>query len=542
MKRDDNPSTEKALDRLLLCNRVRELAIYRRPVTLADLGLLYGLFSVFVWFFYGVECITSRFNSIRFVKRIILYLLALVFMRILLLFSIPFRFRKKNRSNASTSKLKYSFSIKRDIDGILRIFYRRVHYGLTSSLGISHYVKHMDKDVPLIRTAVLLRIMGDFGTSAELLIKRYCSGSAGPQTLKWLFFFLMEAGDPDTAASIYAPEPMSDTKPEKKKTKLKYGLVMPTMFDSEIFRSSILSVINSDFSGEIVVVEDGHVKERLCEGFCKDLPVKYVKNPIWTGSSGVANLGIKQLPIDTDIIIYTHSDVLWPPNWHADLDLAWEQVYASGRVGRINFGYLQCKSNLDASLYDLFISGKYEDLTWVLSTMKDVPGQAEKILDIQIKNRGQMFGLAIDSWNYDFTRLKIQMGRFSVGASFPMKAWCDIGGFDPDMSVAMDLELQYHDMKKHQLNLWLNNRPLVHFLSVDTTMLSASDNEKFMKSVLKTYELFQKKYGFGIEQFLSSYFGETSVIYFDEIVKAANEMRFKDVDFIFDDFFERLKR
>ena len=58
----------------------------------------------------------------------------------------------------------------------------------------------------------------------------------------------------------------------------------------------------------------------------------------------------------------------------------------------------------------------------------------------------------------------------------------------------------------------------------------------------KTYEIIMKRYGLEIEHLLFTYFTETTVIYHDEIVRAANELRFSDIDFVFDDLLERLKR
>ena len=79
-------------------------------------------------------------------------------------------------------------------------------------------------------------------------------------------------------------------------------------------------------------------------------------------------------------------------------------------------------------------------------------------------------------------------------------------------------------------------------VSTDTTSLTRDDRMRLEQKIAETYEVFPKKYGWEIEHLLFTYFAETSIIYHDEIVNAANELRFSDIDFVFDDFFERLKR
>ena len=48
------------------------------------------------------------------------------------------------------------------------------------------------------------------------------------------------------------------------------------------------------------------------------------------------------------------------------------------------------------------------------------------------------------------------------------------------------------------------------------------------------------KYGWNIHHYVYTYHAETCVIYGDEITDAVNELRFSDIDFVFDDFAERL--
>ncbi|MCX5751942.1 MAG: hypothetical protein NT099_09855 [Candidatus Saganbacteria bacterium] len=407
-----------------------------------------------------------------------------------------------------------------------------------------------DREVSLIRTCILLRVFGSYGIAVELLIQRFNSGLPVDQTRQWLSFLLKEIGDTGAASEIFSSKEEIDKQKEStkapltipKQTKLKYGVVMLSMFDSEVFRSSLTSLKNSGFPGEIVVVEDGYHKGRNCEDFCRQMLVKYVKSAVWVGESGAANLGIEQFDKDTDIVVYSHSDVLWPKNWFGHFNHIWERVYDQNKVGILNLGYLQCKSNVDAALYKLFVDCKYDELVDILLTIKDIPVLADYVQNLQIKNGYENFGFTLDPWNNNSTKLRTMTGRFSPVASFLMQTWQNIGKFDPNMSVGMDLELQYDGLKNHRWNLWTNNAPIVHFVSGDTISIAKQDQKKRMEMINTTSKLFQEKYGIGADHFFSTYFAGTSVIFADEIVKKANEWRFADIDFIFDDFFERLKR
>lgn len=530
MKDLSNASAQSSLDKLLLCNRVRELVDYPEPVTVKDLSRTHGLMVGLVKLAYGSDGLSgqkvSRWRRIP-ISPVLLVLLQL---------------------------LHYRWKFWRAILSTIRVVYHKTRYHEGSSSEITGYVTCTDKEEPLIRVCLLLRAMSHYGVCIEFLIQRFNSGLPAAQTRQWLSFFLREIGDTEAASmicplgrreatdfvrSLNAQEQLPSAGSQS--PRLKYGIVMLTMFDSDVFRSSLLSLLSSDFRGKIVVVEEGNQPERVCESFCKRLPVRYVKNPIWTGESGAANLGIEQLGPDTDIVIYAHSDVLWPPNWFGQLNNAWERVYDLGEVAMINLGYMQFGRQTDAALYDLFVRGRYEDLIWVLRAMRDVPSLMVHVQNVKNKDTGRLFGLARCAWHDRIAEPRMMTGRFSVGASFLLQTWQSLGGFDPDMSVGMDLELQYRGLQNRKWNLWINNTPLIHMVSTDTTSLTGDDLMRREQMVKKTYERFLKKYGWEIEHFLFTYFAETSIIYHDEIVDAANELRFSDIDFVFDDFFGRLK-
>ena len=85
----------------------------------------------------------------------------------------------------------------------------------------------------------------------------------------------------------------------------------------------------------------------------------------------------------------------------------------------------------------------------------------------------------------------------------------------------------------------MSNPPLVHQTSTDTR---AVDDERraAVPELHSTLPEFARKYGVEVEHFLNLYFSESAFIHRDQIVQAVNALAFDEVDFVFDDFRERL--
>ena len=530
MVQDSIPaSVQSSLNRLLVCSRIRQLINKREPVTVADLGGMRGSMLKLAYRS-GLDQV-SRPKGGGW-RRSLTYLALLVLVR--------WRF--------------VPVKSLRGIIGALRWAYRQVRSNTGKSPEITGHVTSTDKEGPMIRVCMLLWGMGRFGECVELLIRRVNSGRPDEQARQWLSLFLREIGEKEAADAITPPigqpEAAGNTRHHTLRdrlspvssslTRLKYGIVMSTMFDSDVFRASLLSLVDSDFQGEIVVVEDGYQPERLCESFCAQLPVRYCKRPDWEGAQATAaNLGIEQLAPETDIVIYAHSDVLFPPNWFGQLNHAWEEVFDLGKVGIINLGYIESSPALrgDVAMREAFARRRYDDLLWVLA----YPGSG-LMIDVHSHNDvRRLFGLARCRFNDKVGHLRLMTGRFSPVASFPLQTWRDMGGFDPALAYAMDSELHYYGYQNRKWTLWINNTPLIHLQGTDTIALLGEDIEQFMEKERAAREAFEKKYGWDLGHFIFTYFAETSIIHHDEIVNAANELRFSDVDFVFDDFWERLR-
>ena len=173
--------------------------------------------------------------------------------------------------------------------------------------------------------------------------------------------------------------------------------------------------------------------------------------------------------------------------------------------------------------------------------MLEVPSLCSRVQDVQVKPEETPFGLARDPWVDWMPDLRQQTGRYSVGASFPLRLWREIGGFDPDLVYAFDLQFLHHALQYRRWAFFVNTPPLIHLKSSDTEYLTEEKVSQIgVQFLTTTYEGFQRKFSWHVEHFLNLYFSESSVVHRDAILHAANEGRFQDIDFVFDDFASRL--
>lgn len=531
-------AVEQALERLLLANQIRELASYPRPVTTAQAVRLPAVVIRLVRTIYRAsQRVETKPSTWRLLRWVLLDATVLLGLRLLLSRGRVWRLGRETIGTL-----------------IRNVVLHKTRYHARPASTITGYVRTGDQESPLIRVCVLLQIMKRYGACVDFLLQRLRSGLPSEQTRQWLALSLREIGDRVSADQLATSQERVDecdtfaerhspgSKTVSRSTRFSYGVVISAMFDSEVFRRSLMSLLESDFRGQIVVAEDGHQPQRECEAFCKPLGVGYVKSPQWS-CSGAINLGIEQLDHGTTIVLYAQNDILWPPQWLEHLNHAWETVYDSGKVALINLGYVQLNPGVDAACRDLFLRGRYEELLWGFRMMKEIQPLRDSFRDCQNHDVSRLFGLGRDAWMDRPAEFSLMMGRFSVGGSFLLDAWRALGGFSPDLPLGLDIELQYQSCMNRRWNLWLNNRPLIHMASSDTSRLTnPADHARSQQLGRDTSEGFAKKYGWEVDHFFWTWYAETCVIYHDQIVEAVNEGRFAEVEVVFDDFVERLKR
>lgn len=407
---------------------------------------------------------------------------------------------------------------------------------------IAGYVTSAASEDQLVRLSHLLRLMRREREGVRLLVDRIASPLPDSRARRTLAALLTQFGEGKAAALLMDDESLEERSPMPKHapSRLKFGVVVLTMLDTDVFRSSLGSLLDSDFNGRIVVVEDGNEATEQCRDHCELMGVEYLKSATWVGSAALLNQGVAHLSADVEIVLYSHNDVLWPPSWFAQLDATWEAVFDGDKVGIINLGYMQIAPGLDAGLTSLFQRGCYDDLIWILRALRQVPELMESVQDVQARAGETPFGLARDPWVDWMPDLRQMTGRFSVGASFPLHVWQEIGGFDPELVFAFDLQLLHHNLTRKRWTLFLAGSPLVHLKSSDKRAIGKDQARAMGERFAQTYAGFEQKYGWHIEHFLNLYFSESTVIHRDAIVAAANAFRFEEIDFVFDDFADRL--
>lgn len=528
------PALEQALGRLQFANQIRELADEPEPLDVGRLPPLNGWLA-------------------RWVGRII-------------------RAADGLPSDAKSGAAPYARAVLRDVGAVigLRLFLRkgglkrcagqtagavlrvltsrRARYYSRPTSTMTAYVHADASETMLIRSCLLLRLMRRYAACIEFLIARLRSGLPSVRTRGWLAFFLREIGDEQGAVRLAATagaetlEPLPPPAPARA-SRLTYGLVVTVMFDSPVLRRSLQSLVESDFRGDILVVEDGHRPQRFCEAFCKTLPVTYVKNPTWGGPTGAVNFGFQQLRSDLSILLCVHSDVLWPRRWFAPLQEAWEQVFETKKVGMLNLPYLEFDRVADPILGELFAQNRYEDLVWLLQTMRPyyqpLGGRAHAMT---LEDPTRRFGLSRNAWVDRPANLQLLHAVFSVGSSFLRESWRQLEGFAPEMPYGTDLELLWHHLQQRQWTLYVNTPPLIHQVSTDSRFLIGTDREESGRQTRVTLVEFAKKYGWEYDHLLLTYFSEVTQIHREAIVEAANSLRFDDVDHLFEETFERMRR
>ena len=531
MANQEYTSLRASLERLLIANQIRELVGHERPITSNDLS--FALKSAFRFFKHlgNLAVAKSRFS------RIILDSLAILILRL-----IMHRWRIIRHAPAVITAIH-----ERAYNN-----YRKRNLLFTDVMG---YITSTDKETPLIRNSIIADAMGRHGICVELLIRRFESTQPDTESRHWLSFFLKEFGDTAAANAIAPSNGLQDGAEVARHTltreqpsssnanpRLKYGIVVSAMFNSEVFRASLKSLMASDFQGEIVVAEDGNNTESVCESFCLEHGIKYSKNPHWTGLAETLNRGIQKFDENTDVIVWSHSDVLWPPYWFSQLDDAWEKVFALDKVMVINLANMDLVRNRKPTFNELFVHNNYEDLIWIIKSMKDIRELAERVIAVEIKDTGRTFGLAGDVVVDRPSQLRMMSSHNSpAGNSFLMETWRDMRGFDEENGVLPAWSLAYHAITNRKWVLWTNNTPIIHLGSSDTAVLTGTDRQIFLEHSQKHLSGFLEKTGWDLHHFMWTFFAESCVIYHDEIVNAANELSFSDIDFIFDDFANRLK-
>ena len=272
---------------------------------------------------------------------------------------------------------------------------------------------------------------------------------------------------------------------------MKYGVVMPTCYNSKIFQESLLSLKES-FDGQIVVIEEATTPIELCRDFVESLDVTYLKSNSWGGPDPLVDMGIRVL-IDCDIIIYSHNDVIFNEYWFDELQMAWETAYYTNKIGMLNLSFVQPHSNHELIIEEPFLFDFCPDIH-----------QPHRV------------------------------GRCSVTTSFRRDIFDD--GLRLDIGTHLDTELCWNFTKKGQWSCWIRNTPITHMSNHihggnDITLTVQHHTVgNYHRVFLAQQERWLKKYGFDLDYYIEYEFLEVKYNRWSEIVMALNSLDFDSID------------
>lgn len=319
----------------------------------------------------------------------------------------------------------------------------------------------------------------------------------------------------------------------------KFVIVIMTTADSDIFKSSIISLIESDFNGQIIVVEN-NVSD-TCKKFIYEIKkfynnITYICSGINGGTSHAFNLATK-FAIDTDFefITFCHNDILWPKKWYKD---TYQTINNNPKIALYNFSFIQL-NKLDNISKFYVVNNLYYELKWSLEKLIDTGLKKDKYQDCRLNNNSKI-GLSRDPWNDELSDLRLQAGRFSVASCLSKKIITQIYPFDENLYFGADNEIHLFCLKNKLWFAWIDNMPLIHIRSFDTRNMSKSRSQKFGNDIRLLETNFKKKYGYNIHCFHNTLFSKCLIKHRDVIEKHLNNKEYEKIEFFFKYFWDEI--
>jgi len=270
---------------------------------------------------------------------------------------------------------------------------------------------------------------------------------------------------------------------------MKYGIVIPTLFNSEIFQHCLISLKES-FPGKVVIVEEGNTKLLQCKDLADDLGFEYLKSEVWGGPDPLLQMGVKVLD-DCDIVLYSHSDVIFSRSWFDDLNAAWQVAYPTEKIGMLNLSFTQPHSN-----HSLVVEN-------------------------------DMFGFCVD------IHQPHRVGRCSVTTSFRRDVFKR--GLNLDIGTHCDTELCWNFTQKGQWSCWIANDPLTHmsnhkFGGNDITLSVQNHTiNNYHQIFMNQQKIWLNKYKFDLDYYIDYEFLEVKYNYWDDIISNINRLNFSEI-------------
>ncbi len=280
---------------------------------------------------------------------------------------------------------------------------------------------------------------------------------------------------------------------------MKSAAVIPSLKAGDVVNTCIKSMIDGGYDGDIYVVSQDEKNIRVT-----DLGdnVRFVHTRVnnFESVDTLIYKGFLAFDKKYDVMIYSHSDVTFLSGWWQPVKDLWDSVDRT-RVWNIN-----------------------------------VPMSNECIV---VTDPQQKLGLGFDKWNPGCH------GRISPVSSF----LCDfyaagVNKYGGDTSYfAMEHFLYYEAIVQHKWQLMANiGSGFVHDSpKSDTSIMEKEQPGLFHSLVGKAYESWFGYFGYNLEHFITTWFGNVMTRHTTEIVTCVNAGNYEALDYIFNEGIEMLK-
>jgi hypothetical protein len=306
---------------------------------------------------------------------------------------------------------------------------------------------------------------------------------------------------------------------------LKYVIVVVCTYNTPELNTTLRS-IRASYDGEVIVAEDGDSTDLRCKDIANHYSCNYKKFDTWCVGGTILRWIANN--IDSDIIIYSHSDIMFPPNWFEYISNAWGSLYDDA-VGIINTQYYKYAGDCVGN----YIAGKFNEGDYnEIIRHKD----SGIMSDIRNADQNRQFGIGVDEHNGypqgEYRMANIMSCVFSIRNSLVRSIPIE----HHKLSAEGHLLLVLHLINNHMWHITATTPRFIHNAGVDVRHVIAANGE-FRD---KDHNIFNSIHGFNNSHMLWLTHGG---IYMDNesiIVDHANAHTLKELDYLFNIMTDRI--
>lgn len=309
------------------------------------------------------------------------------------------------------------------------------------------------------------------------------------------------------------------------RTGIRYALIVLSTFDHPELRATLTSIRNSDWSGEIIISEDGDVPDRRCEVAAQEFGCTYLKNIGWIKPGRTLMAAVKQA--NCDVAVATHSDVIFPSKWFSVMDNAWSRVYESGKVGILNTQYCgYISGEVGEQIRNIFNSALQEQLEYVFTALRP-----ELPLIRYVTNRlpYHTFGMGRCEHNDKRERYMAMPSMMSPCYSID-KRFLDKIGYDVLVSSEINVRYLTQLIVNRMWEFTVTTPFWIHQATTDINRVIANSGE-FRHT---DFEDYIAAHGFDATHVFCKAYAGIYIGYESRILEAVNTNKLGELDYLFD--------